>query len=209
MILRLLLGLCVLTLTAASAYNNYQHMQHLGYGVLALVIGAELAKPLLPIALIAHARNEAIGQWLGTLCIWLVIVVFSFVNTFGNSVARLAIEKARQDKNVAGETRPEFVILRELANITCKKKEQEKCQSKRNALNAELNMAKKTGETTSVEAAISGDVTTNGYIQLAALGGFQVSEEQVNVWTVLLWTLLAELGSALGGLCIPQRKKNA
>jgi hypothetical protein len=205
MILRLLLGCCVLTLTAASAYNNYQHMQHLGIGVLALVIGAELAKPLLPIALIAHSNNGAIGQWLGTLLIWLVIVVFSFVNTFGNSVARLAIEKARQDKSVEGETRPQFIILREIAAITCKKKEQEKCKAKRDALEAELEKASKDADV-SVEAAISGDVTTNGYIQLAALGGFTATEEQVNVYTVLLWTLLAELGSALGGLCIPRKR---
>jgi hypothetical protein len=206
MMLRLLLGCCVLTLTAASAYNNWQHMQHLGIGVLALVIGAELAKPLLPIALIAHSKNGAIGQWLGTLLIWLVIVVFSFVNTFGNSVARLAIEKARQDKSVEGETRPQFIILREIAEVTCKKREQEKCKAKRDALEAELKVATNNSDGVSVEAAISGDVTTNGYIQLAALGGFTATEEQVNVYTVLLWTLLAELGSALGGLCIPRKR---
>jgi hypothetical protein len=236
MLLRLGLGAAVVTLTAASAWNNWQHMRSFGLGVAILVIAAEVAKPLLPVALIEHGKNRASLQWCGTLLLWCIIVAFSFVNTFGNALTRHAKDKARQGIVAASATRPEHVILRELASVkSCPDKEEtrdevqpakgkkkaivlqvkvrvpdtecaQKVAADKLALTAELTESKRR-EANALDAPIDKNTVTDGYIELARMAGWEPQRYQIDTYTVLLWTLLAELGSALGGLCIPRSRE--
>jgi hypothetical protein len=117
MLLRLGLGAGVIIFTVASATLNYEHMKGYGYAAAGIVIAAELLKPLLPIALVSHATARHTGAWVGTLCLWLLIVFFSFINSFGNTLVRHA--KVKEGTAIASrdQTRPEHVILRELASL--------------------------------------------------------------------------------------------
>jgi hypothetical protein len=235
MMLRMGIIISVLVLTIASAWNNWEHMSAYGMGVAVLVIAAEMLKPLLPVALVHHGTNQHTTQWCGTLLLWCIIVAFSFVNTFSNAIQRHAIDTSKRGRIAASETRPEHVILKELAAVrTCPELEKfrDEKQGKRTvkvaytvpdtdcqqtkaaeklALTAELTKQKQR-EANGQDATIDKNTITDGQIALANIFGWNPRRYEVVMYTVLLWTLLAELGSALGGLCIPQsegqRKEN-
>jgi hypothetical protein len=117
MLLRLGLGAGVVVFTIASATLNYEHMKGYGLAAAGIVIAAELLKPLLPIALVSHATSKHVGAWCGTLALWLLIVFFSFVNSFGNTLVRHAKVKEGTAMAARDMTRPEHVVLRELAGL--------------------------------------------------------------------------------------------
>jgi hypothetical protein len=223
MMLRVGIGIAVAVLTVASAVNNWEHMSKFGMGVCILVVAAEMLKPLLPIALAEHSRDMNYGAWVGTLGLWCMIVLFSFVNTFSAALTRQATEIARQGTIKSSETRPEHIILRELASVrTCKpirvtigkgkraevvEKEDAAClqdaAAKKLALTAELT-THKARTAVGHDVAIDAHTVTDGQTTLANMLGWNPNRWHVQIWTVLLWVLVCELGSALGGLCIPR-----
>lgn len=240
MLLKLGLGAGVVVFTAASATLNYEHMRGYGMAAAAIVVAAEILKPLLPVALVQHADNRHGGAWVGTLALWLLIVFFSFVNSFGNTLIRHAKVKETQAVAARDTTRPEHVILREIASlkqcpalrkvreevttIPAKGKQPARQQTKQIpyeerdteceqaraasqlALTAEITESKRR-ESRNLDVVINQHTATDGYIQVANMFGFGPRRHEMDVWVVLLWVLLCELGSAFGGLAIPRDKK--
>lgn len=200
------MGLGVATLALASLWNNYQHVQNLGPGIVGLVVAAELLKPLLPLALISHANNRHAGAWVATLGMWGLIVCFSFLNTFGNALTQHATEQARLERAKVSETRPEHLILKDIGQLpACPKKGcTQQVQDRRKALEAEHRAAlKRVG--TREEVVAKGEPVRDGILTLTAWAGIELHPERVFVLVTLIWTLLAEVGSALGALAIPRR----
>ncbi len=236
MLLRLGLGLGVTVFTLASTWNNWDHLRQYGMGVAAIVIAAELFKLFCPIALIVHAGSRATFQWIATLTLWAIVVLFSFVNTFGNTLVRHAKVKEETTQIARETTRPEHVIMREMALLKqCPplrkvrlepvppvkgKAQPDKrvpyeepdllCEQQRAAdqlaLTTELTETKRR-QSIGREVAISGNTATDGYIMVANMFGVRAQRYEMDVWIVLLWTLLCEVGSAFGGLTIPMERK--
>lgn len=228
MLLKLGIGAAVALLTAASGFNNWQHLENFGYAIATLVIAGEILKVLLPIAMLEHVKAASAWQWLGTVLVWSILVVFSFVNTFGNVTTKHAQEKARLHAEKVGEVRPEHVILRDMAGLPpCQNKIETRavngkakavsyqvpnvaCQQQRAAqrlaLTAELTESKRR-ELKGMTAAIDGDTVATSQIRLASMFGFEMSKHGAETFMLLLWTLLAEIGSAFGGLCIPRTRQ--
>lgn len=206
MILRLVVAAGVLTLAASSAYANFLHVQALGISIIGLVIGAEIFKFAAPIAMARHAEDSRTPAWLATFVIWLLVVAFSFTNTFGNALARHAKEQARIEHARDSATRPEHVVLRDIAAIRCKKGGcTDKQVNERKALDAELKATRARPQTGEVQA--RGDPIREGFVTIAGVLGIELAPERVFVFVTLIWTLLAEIGSALGGLAIPRGKQ--
>jgi hypothetical protein len=230
MMLRMGIMLAVVVMTISSAWNNWEHMQSFGMAIAVLVIAAEMLKPLLPVALVHHGTNQHTTQWCGTLLLWCIIVAFSFVNTFSNTIQKQAMDVSKKGRVAASETRAEHVILRELASVrSCPELERTRdekqgkrtikvaytipdtdCQqtkaAEKLALTAELTK-QKSREANGQDAVIDKHTVTDGQIALANVFGWNPRRHEVMMYTVLLWTLLAELGSALGGLCIPKTEE--
>lgn len=216
MLLRLVVAAGVLTLAASSAYANYLHVAPLGATIVGLVIGAEVFKFAAPIAMAEHSRQHASVAFLATLVVWLLVVAFSFANTFGNALMRHAVEQAKLERAQASATRAEHVILRDIAAVpACKpatKSRAEVCPPTRAprlaALEAELRTARaRTGSREEVAGHIQGDPIREGMTALAAFAGYELPKEKVFLLVTLIWTLLAEVGSAIGGLAIPRKGK--
>jgi hypothetical protein len=234
MLLRLGILASVVVLTLASALNNWSHMVKYGGEIATLVIAAELLKPLLPVALAQHSANGGAGataRFVGTLTLWLIIVLFSAVNTFSNALTKQGARANQQHELAASVTRPEHLIRRDISTIpACRdvvkadqvlktdKKGGGKivtvrttvadtaCEVERSAkiqaLESEL-ATRKEREKAQENFATDKDAVPDGLIHLASLVGWRIQRHEVSIYTVLLWTLLAELGSALGGLCVP------
>lgn len=215
MLLRLAVAAGVLTLAASSAYANYLHVQPLGLTIVGLVIGAEIFKFAAPIAMVEHSKQHHAVAFLATLTVWLLVVAFSFANTFGNALMRHAVEQAKLERAKASATRPEHVILKDIAAIPgCKpatKSRGEVCpqgrKEKLQAFEAELKAARLRTGKEEVAGHIQGDPIREGMTALAGFAGIELPQERVFVIVTLIWTLLAEIGSAIGGLAIPRRVK--
>jgi hypothetical protein len=239
MLIRLGLGIGVAVFTAASAWNNWEHLKAYGLAIGLMIIAAEVFKLLCPIALIQHAENHATFQWCATLGMWLVVVVFSFVNTFGNTLLRHAKVKEGTAIEARDVTRPEHVIMREMAGLRqCpalqKEREEQQqivvkgkpstkqvkvryeqadsiCEQQRAAdqlsLTAEMTESRRR-QGIGRDVSVSQHTVTDGYILVAGMLNISVRRHEMDVLTVLLWTLLCEVGSAFGGLAIPIAKKN-
>lgn len=192
----------VLVLTGASAYANYIHVSSHGASIIGLVIGAEIIKFGAPLAMAEHAERGHGTRFVMTLVLWAFVVVFSFTNTFGNALKKHSIEQARIETEKANSTRPEHVVLKEIAQLpACGKRGCTKQQvDKRTALEAEVKLARKNGTHTAV---VKDDAIRDGFVMLAASAGHEMNPDRVFVTISLIWTLLAEIGSALGGLAIP------
>lgn len=237
MLLRVGLGLGVMVFTVASAWNNWEHLKAYGLAIGLLIIAAEIFKLLCPVALIEHAENRSTFQWAATLSLWIVVVLFSFVNTFGNTLLQHAKIKEVQQTDARNVTRPEHVILREMSNLKqCPPLQRSRqlpreytkqgkalpvksevfelpdtlCEQQRAsdqlALTAEMTESKRRlgmGR----EASVGGHVATDGYILVAGMLNITVRRHEMDVLTVLLWTLLCEVGSAFGALAIPRTRK--
>lgn len=210
MLARIAIASAVLVLASASAYANVLYVQGMGASILGLVLGAEIFKFLAPWALVRHAETRRGAAWLATFGLWLIVVAFSFVNTFGNALTRHATEQARIEHLRETQTRAEHVILKEIANIpACTKSKRgpsagcaETHQAQKRALEAELRATAKRGSNTGVVA--KGDPVRDGVLALASAVGVEIPREKVFVLITLIWTLLAELGSAIGILAIPR-----
>jgi hypothetical protein len=215
MLLRLSVVAGVLTLAASSAYANYVHVQPLGLTIVGLVIGAEIFKFAAPIAMAEHSRQHATIAFLATLVVWLLVVAFSFANTFGNALMRHAVEQAKLERAKASATRPEHVILKDIAALpTCKAATKQRAAScppgraeKLAALEGELKAARTRTTREEVAGHIQGDPIREGMTALAGFAGIELPPDRVFIIVTLIWTLLAEVGSALGGLAIPRRAK--
>lgn len=215
MILRLTVATGVLALAASSAYANFVHVQPLGLSIIGLVIGAELFKFAAPLAMADHLRKHNSAAFLATLVVWMLVVAFSFANTFGNALMRHAIEQAKLERVQASATRPEHVILRDIAALpACKlatKKAPERCPQGRRerleALTAEVKLARARTGKEAIASHVKGDPIREGVTALAAFVGFELPRESVFVLVTLIWTLLAEIGSAIGILAIPRRQQ--
>ena len=214
MLVRFLATLGVFILAASSAYNNYQHVAPLGLGLVGAVMGAELLKPVLPLMIASAARTGQIAACCAGAIVWLAVVSFSCINTLGNSLHRHAIEQARL-QHVAGDAvRAEHTVLKDVAALpqcTQKKKEQRDACTQQNvarqrALEAEMQVAR-TRKGTLDEHAVSGTHVRDGLLQVAAIAGVFIPQQQVFVWITILWTALVELGSALGALAIPKAQR--
>lgn len=216
MLLRLVVAAGVLTLAASSAYANYLHVAPLGATIVGLVIGAELLKLGLPVAMLHHCDKGHTLSFLVSLVVWVGVVVFSFANTFGNALMRHAVEQAKLERAQASATRAEHVILRDIAAIpACKpatKSRAEVCPPTRAprlaALEAELKTARSRTGREEVAGHIQGDPIREGMTALAAFAGYELPKEKVFLLVTLIWTLLAEVGSAIGGLAIPRKVKS-
>lgn len=238
MLLRVGLVLATIVSVVASAANNLQHMQRFGYAVVAIVIAGELFKVFIPIGLSAHAENRHSGAWMGGLVLWCVIVVFSVLNTFGNTLTQHARDKQKQGIAAASATRPEHIILGELAGLkACPDRDETREQiepakgnrrarvlrvqvkvpdtecaqavaARKLALTAELTEQKER-RNRGDDATIDKNTVTDGYLELFQALGWRLDRYKVDLYTALLWTLVAELGSCLGGLTVPawERKK--
>jgi hypothetical protein len=150
---------------------------------------------------------------MATLGVWLLVVVFSFINTFGNALMRHATEQASLDMQRDNATRPEHVLLKEIASIpACKKRADSECQdrnvTRKKALQAEIVASRKNATKDQKPVAL-GDPIRDGLMQLAGMLGIELQHARVFVVVTLIWTLLAEVGSSLGALAIPmsQRKQ--
>lgn len=215
MLLRLVIAAGVLTLAASSAYANYLHVAPLGATIVGLVIGAEIFKFAAPIAMAEHSRQHASVAFVATLVVWLLVVAFSFANTFGNALMRHAVEQAKLERAQASATRAEHVILKDIAALpSCKpatKQRQETCPAGRKeklaALEGELKAARQRTGKEEVAGHIQGDPIREGMTALAAFAGIELPRERVFILVTLIWTLLAEVGSAIGGLAIPRKVK--
>jgi hypothetical protein len=210
-------------MVASSGVNNWQHMAHYGYGIAILVVAAEIAKLALPVAMLIHARRGDAAQWCVALLMWCIIVVFSFFNTFGNALTRHAMEKGRLESVAASVTRPEHLILKEISLLpACKplvqwlanqKKETpdqaclDRNAAKKAALDSELKQTKARQES-NIDVVIDKYTVEDGYMMLASRFGISLQRHEISVYLTLLWTLLAEVGSAFGGLAIPERRKD-
>lgn len=237
MLLRIGLGLGVTVFTVASAWNNWEHLKAYGLAIGLMIVAAEVFKLLCPVALIAHAENRSTFQWAATLAMWLVVVVFSFVNTFGNTLLRHAKVKESVAVEARNDTRPEHVIMRDMAALrqcpALQKTREEAipargpkgkastklvayevadsiCEQQRAAdqlaLTAEMTESRRRmgiGR----DVAVSQHTVTDGYILVAGMLNISVRRHEMDVLTVLLWTLLCEIGSAFGGLAIPRERK--
>jgi hypothetical protein len=230
MMLQFAMTCCVLAMTLASAYNNFHHMAGYGAGFVAAVIAAEIAKPMLPVALMRHV---ALGTYQGVVSaiacavLWLIVVVFSMTNTLGNAFVQQAKLKASTQKEFSqGNHRPDYLILSDKANVqACIAPQQRtkdkqgriitiagqidpQCDEKRKAklasLDAELLRSK---QQDTQGAAIDAHTVEDGINSLAAMGGVYFKRHEIAAVMVLIWVLLIELGSAFGGLAIPQRNK--
>lgn len=240
--LRYIAILSVLCLAGASAYNNVQHVYRLGAGIILIVVGAELFKVIaLPIA--ANYWDEEKPFKCGiTVFTWLGILVFSLVNTFGNTLTRRAELIASIEHNQANASRPIATIIREIADLPptdcTPQTEQRKSKvgsgkerktvweivnkplpatcAKRDALNVELShaqmqAAKQAASNSQVMTDYAkGDAVKDGLVTLA--GVFQVyiprPDATIPVYIVLLWTLMAEIGSAFAALAVPARREH-
>lgn len=209
MIVQLTVAAGVITLAVASAWANYLHVAPMGGTIVALVIGAELFKFAAPVAMRDHMTSWRPGAFLATLAVWLIVVAFSFANTFGNALTRHAMEEARHESARESHARPAHVVLRDIAALPrCGKRGSDDCMARRDrvaALQAELALARKRGDTSSAPI-VRGDPIRSGMIQLAAFVSVELPSDRVFVLVTLVWTLLAEVGSALGALAIPRRK---
>lgn len=212
MLTRVILTLGVLVLAMSSALANYMHVQNLGTAIVGLVVGAELIKFAALGAMYVNAHDD---NWLGgfaALALWLIACLFSFTNTFGNSLARHAEEQARIDRDRESGTRAEHVIRQEIAGLPMcgKGKKRAICEDAKprlEALQSEIAASRKNGSDTKGEAAtyVKGDPVREGMGELAKIVGIELPRHRIYLWVTLLWTLLAEIGSAIGVIAIPKR----
>lgn len=216
MLIRLIIGLGVFICTCASVYLNFSHVQNLGAGIIGLVIGAELIKFSALGALYANAQNEHWGGVFAALVLWFIAVAFSLTNTFGASLSRHAEEYARIERDRESGVRAEHVIRQEIAGLAMcgKGKSRKICDSEQprlDALNAEIVAARKKGADNSGDAAayVRGDPVREGIIELAKIANINIPKHRVYLWVTLLWTLLAEIGSAIGVVAIPNTSRKA
>jgi hypothetical protein len=211
MLLRLSAVLAVAILAVASGYANYLHVAAMGGSAILLVVGGELLKLiLLPVAY-SHFTESRPIPFLISIGIWLVVVAFSFANTFGNALMRNALEQGRIERAAESKTRPVLTIRREMAELPpCnakKKAARELCidarTDKLETLKIELELAEKRTDRENRESYLNGDPVKKGIVKLADMAGIVVREDQTFILVAILWTLLAEIGSAFGGLIIP------
>lgn len=228
MLLRIGIGLGVTLLAFSSMLANYQHVQGYGWSIIGLVIAGECLKPLLPLAMREHARQEAFLPMAATFLVWLMIVTFSWVNTFGNSLMRHAMEQAKVEAARAGEVRPEHVILKDIAALPpCKAEWQGKGRNAKRiehcpdgraerlaALQGEIRKSRELeksaklhgGDIPKATAHVDDTAIRDGLIAMVSFFGVKMPREMVFVYVTLLWTALAEIGSALGAVAIPRKK---
>lgn len=183
----------------------------MGATIIGLVMGAEIFKFAAPLAMANHVENSQTTRFVSTLGVWLLVVVFSFTNTFGNALMRHATEQASLDMQRDSATRPEHVILKEIAAIpACNKRTGKNCDesfaARKKALQAEIAATRKNANKPQ-QAVAKGDPIRDGMIQLAGMMGFELPHAKVFVLVTLIWTLLAEVGSSLGALAIPMGKR--
>jgi hypothetical protein len=210
--IRVIMTLGVVILSASSAFANYNHVQNLGYAIIGLVAGAELIKFAALGAVYVHAQRD---EWLSVgaaFALWLVAVVFSLTNTFGNSLARHAEEQARIERDRESGTRAEHVIVKDIAALPMcgKGKARAICEGSKprlDALNAEIAAARKRGVADKGDSAgyVRGDPVREGMAAFAGLFGYELPKHRVFLWVTLLWTLLAEIGSGIGVIAIPRK----
>lgn len=211
-------------------------MEKFGLAIAVMVVAGEILKLVLPIFAVEHYENKYASGFLAALVMWFLVVSFSFVNTFGNSVAKHAYETSRQGALAASVTRPEHIIRKEIGDLAlCAKlnktrqvtltskrgvpysssetyqEDDKACEDKRakqiTALEAEIAEHSKRLDKGD-DVAIGKYVVTDAYMSLADMFGFKnVKRNTIELWTTLLWTLLAEVGSAFGGLVFPRAKK--
>jgi hypothetical protein len=234
MFLRIGISSAVGVFTLASAWNNWEHLRGYGPGVIAALLAAEIMKPMLPVAMLQHAENESPTKAAATALAWALIVAFSASNTFSNAYASHAIMTKKAGIINASETRPEHIILGDMAAILpCKDLDKQReeqtrdakgrqrtikiaykeadtdCQqtsaAKKLALTAELTTQKKR-ESLGQDATIGRDAVTDAQITVANMLGYAPKRFEMVVYVVLLWTALIEICSAFGGLCIPTKK---
>jgi hypothetical protein len=204
MLIRLGITLAVLCLALASGYGNYQHVESLGIAVIGVIIGGEALKIFLPIAMTQHHDNGHIAKLIASFIIWIVVVVTSFVNTFGNALTRQAQQDMIATQKQAAIYRPVSVIMADIRKLECGKKEK-KCNNRLQLLNEELELSR-ANPAPKIEA--NSDQTKAG-LQLisASIFATPIAKENTIIYVALLWTLLAELGSAFGGLAIPIKRE--
>ena len=204
----------VLVLAVASAYNNYQHVAPMGLGLAGAVLGAELLKPVLPLLIAQNARSGQFAACIAGATVWVAVVCFSCINTLGNALHRHAIEQARL-QHVAGDAvRSEHTILKDVAALPhCNQKsstQRDACVQRnaasKQALDAEMQLARSRKGTLD-EHAVAGEHVRDGLLQVAAIAGVFIPQQQVFVYITLLWTALVELGSALGAFAIPAKRQ--
>jgi hypothetical protein len=198
-------GAGVAMLCISSAYGNYTYVANLGPSIIGLVIGAELFKFVAPIAMQRHARNNAAIQFIATLVLWLLVVAFSFINTFGNALSKHANEQLRVEHTQQSIVRPEHLILKDMAQPQCNKKRKDNCVN--DAIIISLRSELKTAQSERGVIALAGfEPIREGMTTLATFVNIDLPKEQVYIFVTLIWTLLAEVGSAIGALAIPKRK---
>jgi hypothetical protein len=204
----------VVGLAISSAYNNYQHVQQLGLGLIGAVLSAELLKPALPLLIAYSARTGQLAACCAGAIVWTAVVCFSCVNTLGNTLHRHAIEQERLSATAGAKVRAEHIVLKEVAALPhCNQRkplDRDVCEQRnvvaKQALEAELVVARSRRGTLD-EYAVSGTHVRDGLLQVAGIAGVFIPQQQVFVWVTLLWTALVELGSALGALAIPRAKQ--
>jgi hypothetical protein len=222
MLVRLALALGVIALAVASGANNLSHTKAYGWEIVILVGAAELLKLVLPLAMLVFAKSHQPARWIAALFMWALIVVFSAVNTFGNVITVHATKKANMQEARQNHTsRQEHVILRDISNVaTCnatvvgKGKNRvtfppdEQCvENRKNKIAAFQSELQKAKETPVAGAKVDAFAVEDGYVMTAALFGWYPNRNQIAIYMLLLWVALCEIGSALGGFCIPERKK--
>jgi hypothetical protein len=211
---RALAVLGVVGLAISSAYNNYQHVQQLGLGLIGAVLSAELLKPALPLLISYSARTGQVAACCAGAIVWAAVVCFSCINTLGNTLHRHAIEQERLTAVAGSKVRAEHTILKDVAALPqCTQRKQtdrvaceQRNSAAKQALEAEIIVARSRKGTLD-EHAVAGTHVRDGLLQVAGIAGVFIPQQQVFVWVTLLWTALVELGSALGALAIPRAKQ--
>lgn len=201
------ISLSVAALCISSAYGNYTYVANLGPAIIGLVIGAEIFKFIAPIAMQQHVKNWSPIQFVATLALWLLVVVFSFVNTFGNALSKHAIEQVRAEQASQQLVRPEHLILKDMAAPKCRKKSAAgTCinEAQLISLRAELKQAQSSKSQGAI-VQVGFEPIREGMTTLAQFADIELPKEQVYIFVTLIWTLLAEVGSAIGGLAIPRK----
>jgi hypothetical protein len=234
MFLRIGISIAVAVFTLASAWNNWEHLRGYGYGIIAALLAAEIMKPMLPVAMLHHVENESPTKAVATIMAWALIVVFSVNNTFSNTYASHATVAKKAGIINASETRPEHIILGDMAAIlTCKDLDKQReeqtrdakgrqrtikiaykeadtdCQqtaaARKLALTAELTTQKER-KTSGQDATLDRNAVTDAQITVANMLGYAPKRFEMVVYVALLMTALIEICSAFGGLCIPTKK---
>lgn len=114
---RIVVGLAALTLAIASGWGNYLYVANSGGAIVLAVLAAEMLKFSLPLAIRMHWEQARGVSLFGGVLLWIMVIVFSTLNTFGNAVTRREEAKQQVKNELSQQFRPVAEIAKQIARL--------------------------------------------------------------------------------------------